>query len=126
MFLGDRMSYKKPEVLSPVGSEEMLIAAVRSGADAVYLGLDSFNARRNAKNFTIDSLKEAVAFCHVRGVKVYLTLNINIGDKEMRQAISKTVEAASVGIEPINFNDAEKADTAVDYSKLQYKFQYPI
>ena len=81
------MSVLKPEVLSPVGNREMLTAAVRSGADAVYLGLDSFNARRNAENFTVDSLREAVEFCHIRGVKVYLTLNILISDAEMKDAI---------------------------------------
>ncbi len=95
------MSNFKPEVLSPVGNTEMLTAAVRSGADAVYLGLDSFNARRNAENFTIDSLKEAVEFCHVRGVKVYLTLNIIISDNEMEDAVRKTVEAAKTGIDGV-------------------------
>ena len=73
---------QKVEILAPVGNNEMLIAAVRSGADAVYLGLEEFNARRNAENYTIESLKDAVAFCHVRGVKVYLTLNIMLSDKE--------------------------------------------
>ena len=95
------MSLFKPEVLSPVGNTEMLTAAVRSGADAVYLGLDSFNARRNAENFTIDSLKEAVEFCHVRGVRVYLTLNIIISDAEMPSAIEQTVEAAKAGIDGV-------------------------
>ena len=56
------------EVLSPVGSPEVLVAAVRSGADAVYLGMGDFNARRNAHNFTPQPLKEAVEYCHVRGV----------------------------------------------------------
>lgn len=95
------MSFNKPEVLSPVGNLEMLTAAVRSGADAVYLGLDSFNARRNAENFTADSLAEAVAFCHIRGVKVYLALNIIISDDEMKSAIEKTVEAAKCGIDGV-------------------------
>ena len=74
------MLHEKPEILAPVGSAEMLYAAVRAGADAVYLGLDDFNARRNAENFTIDTLKNAVEFCHIRGVKVYLTFNILILD----------------------------------------------
>ncbi len=91
----------KPEVLSPVGNAEMLTAAVRCGADAVYLGLDSFNARRNAENFTADTLADAVAFCHVRGVKVYLTLNIIISDKEMRSAVEQTVLAAKCGIDGV-------------------------
>lgn len=91
----------KPEVLSPVGNREMLTASVRSGADAVYLGLDSFNARRNAENFTVASLREAVEFCHIRGVKVYLTLNILISDAEMKEAIEQTVEAAKTGIDGV-------------------------
>ncbi len=91
----------KPEVLSPVGNTEMLTAAVRSGADAVYLGLDSFNARRNAENFTNHSLTEAVEFCHIRGVKVYLTLNIIISDSEMKEAVLKTAEAAKSGIDGV-------------------------
>ncbi len=95
------MPFTKPEVLSPVGNTEMLTAAVRSGADAVYLGLDSFNARRNAENFTAESLKDAVAFCHIRGVKVYLTLNIIISDAEMEDAVRKTVEAAEMGIDGV-------------------------
>ena len=63
------------EILAPVGSEEMLHAAVFSGADAVYLGFSGFNARTGAGNFDADSLKEAVRFCHARGVKVHVALN---------------------------------------------------
>ncbi len=91
----------KVEILAPVGSKEMLIAAVRSGADAVYLGLEHFNARRNAENFTTESLKEAVEFCHVRGVKVYLTLNIMLSDKELEDAVIQTVTAAKLGIDGV-------------------------
>lgn len=91
----------KVEILAPVGNREMLIAAVRSGADAVYLGLENFNARRNAENFTTESLKEAVEFCHVRGVKVYLTLNIILSDKELEDAVVQTVTAAKLGIDGV-------------------------
>ena len=71
------------EILAPAGSMESLIAAVRCGANAVYLGVSDFNARRNASNFTYDELKTAVEYCHVRGVKVYVTLNTLISDAEM-------------------------------------------
>ncbi len=91
----------KPEVLAPVGSNEMLTAAVRAGADAVYLGLNEFNARRNAENFTLDSLGEAVKYCHIRGVKVYLTLNIMLSDKELERAANLTVSAARLGIDGV-------------------------
>ena len=63
------------ELLAPAGSPEALVAAVQGGADAVYLGFGPLNARRNAKNFTEEQLEEAVAYCHLRGVRVYLTLN---------------------------------------------------
>ena len=92
---------QKVEILAPVGNTEMLTAAVRSGADAVYLGLEDFNARRNAENFTIESLKDAVAFCHVRGVKVYLTLNIMLSDSETENAVKQTVAAVECGIDAV-------------------------
>ena len=63
------------ELLAPAGSMEALKAAVQNGADAVYLGCGTFNARQSAKNFTPQTLAEAVKYCHVRGVKVHLTLN---------------------------------------------------
>ncbi len=80
------------EILAPVGAQEQLKAAVRSGANAVYLGVDNFNARRNADNFTTESLKEAVKYCRLRDVKVYITLNTLIFDKEIDE-LYKTVKA---------------------------------
>jgi len=71
------------EILAPAGGMEHLVAAVRSGADAVYLGTGNFNARRNAPNFDEKTLKEAVSYCHVRSVKVYVTLNTLVLDREM-------------------------------------------
>ena len=73
----------KIEILAPVGSEEMLRAAVFSGADAVYLGFSGFNARTGAGNFDADSLKEAVRFCHARGVKVHVALNTTVYGGEL-------------------------------------------
>ena len=71
-----------PEVLAPAGNRESLIAAVRSGADAVYFGASDFNARRNADNFSDGDFLDAVSYCRVRGVKVYVTLNTLITDAE--------------------------------------------
>ncbi len=99
------MLLSKPEVLAPVGSAEMLYAAVRSGADAVYLGLDSFNARRNAENFTEETLVSAVEYCHIRGVKVYLTLNIIVGDSELKEALRLAVLAANAGVDAVIATD---------------------
>lgn len=87
------------EVLSPVGSYEMLYAAVRSGADAVYFGAGDFNARRNAENFGREELKSAVEYCHVRGVKAYMTLNTILCDNELKRAFSEAVYAAQCGID---------------------------
>ena len=69
------------ELLSPAGSFDALRAAVCNGADAVYLGLVGFNARQGARNFTVEELPEAVRFCHIRGVKVHLTLNTLVSDR---------------------------------------------
>ncbi|MBQ6654712.1 MAG: U32 family peptidase [Erysipelotrichaceae bacterium] len=75
------------EVLSPVGSLESLSAAVRAGADAVYLGAKSFSARRNATNFDYSELIEGINYAHLYNVKVYLTVNIEVKDSEMTEVI---------------------------------------
>ena len=75
------------ELLSPAGSPESVIAAVQNGADAVYLGLGDFNARRGAKNFTDEEFRKAMRYCRVRGCKVYVTLNTLVGDREMQAAV---------------------------------------
>ena len=76
------------ELLSPAGSPEGVIAAVQNGADAVYMGMGAFNARRGAKNFTDEEFVKAVRYCHVRGCKVYVTLNTLVNDREMRDAVA--------------------------------------
>ena len=93
------------EVLAPVGNEEMLVAAVCSGADAVYLGADGLNARRGAENFGNEQLKNAVVYCHVRGVKVYLTLNIVVRDDEIGKAISLARYAEKIGVDGVIVQD---------------------
>ena len=84
----------KIEILAPVGSEEMLRAAVYSGADAVYLGFSGFNARTGAGNFDADSLKEAVCFCHARGVAVHVALNTTVYGGEL-DALAQAVRAVA-------------------------------
>ncbi len=74
---------KGPELLAPSGDMDSLCAAVFSGADAVYLGLDLFNARIRAKNFTLENIDEAIRLCHANGVKVYLTLNTQLYNREI-------------------------------------------
>ena len=90
-----------PEVLSPVGSYEALKAAVRSGADAVYLGAKQFSARRNADNFEKDELKQAVAYCKVRNVKVYLAVNIMVGENELKNALETVRQGVECGIDAV-------------------------
>ena len=82
------------EILAPVGSEEMLRAAVFSGADAVYLGFSGFNARTGAGNFDADSLKEAVRFCHARGVAVHVALNTTVYGTEL-PALEQAIRAVA-------------------------------
>ncbi len=93
------------ELLSPAGSAEALHAAVQNGADAVYLGAGAFNARAAARNFTLEELAEAVTYCHIRGVKVYLTLNTLVTDREMPQAASAITAAATAGVDAFIVQD---------------------
>ena len=93
------------EILSPVGNFSMLEAAVRSGADAVYLGLKDFSARRNAENFSKEELKAAIEYCHIRGVRVYLTLNILIKEDELQNAFNLAKFAYISGLDGIIIQD---------------------
>lgn len=95
----------KYEILAPAGSMESLIAGVRSGANALYLGGKAFNARRNAGNFNYDELKEAVIYCHQRGVKVYLTLNILVNDDEWTLAYETVYQALEAGVDAFIVQD---------------------
>lgn len=95
----------KFEILAPAGSMESLIAGVRSGANAVYLGGKLFNARRNAGNFDNEELKEAVLYCHNRSVKVYLAINILISDAEMEEAYHAVKQALQAGVDAFIIQD---------------------
>ena len=93
------------ELLAPAGSMEAVAAAVQNGADAVYLGYGDFNARRNAKNFSQEEFAAAVSYCHVRGTKVYLTLNTLLTDRELPQAADFAVEASTLGADAVLVQD---------------------
>lgn len=99
------METSKIEVLSPVGNKDMLTAAVRSGADAVYLGARDFNARRSADNFDSADLLDAVKYCHIRGVRVYLTLNTVLSDTEIKKALALAREAYTLGVDAVIVQD---------------------
>lgn len=89
------------EILAPCGSPETLEAALNSGADAVYLGLSSFSARRNAANFTFDEFADSVRTAHRQGTRVYVTLNTLVFDDELpelKKAILRIAEAKADGV----------------------------
>ena len=93
------------ELLSPAGGLDSLIAAVQTGADAVYMGFGAFNARRSAKNFTDEEFASAVAYCHLRGVRVFLTLNTLLTDRELEQAAESLRKASDMGVDAILVQD---------------------
>lgn len=93
------------ELLSPAGSYEALLAAVQNGADAVYMGLGGFNARRSARNFTDEDFARAVDYCHERGVKVYLTLNTLLTDRELPEAAEVLKKASAWGVDAVLVQD---------------------
>mgnify|MGYP000996953062 FL=1 len=91
--------YRTIELLAPAGDAECLRAAVAAGADAAYLGLDDFNARRNAGNFTLETLREACDFAHLRGVRIYLAINVEILPGEEERALELVCQAWRRGID---------------------------
>ena len=93
------------ELLAPVGSPEALTAAVRCGADAVYLGAGSFHARQNSQSFDEDTLREAVCYCHAHGVNVHMTLNTLIREEEFEAALADAARAAELGIDALIVQD---------------------
>ena len=93
------------ELLAPAGGYEALIAAVQSGADAVYMGFGAFNARRSAKNFTDEEFASAVEYCHLRGVRVFLTLNTLLTDRELEKAAETLRKASDMGVDAVLVQD---------------------
>ena len=93
------------ELLSPAGSPESLRAAVQSGAGAVYLGWGDFNARRSAKNFSAEEFADALRYCHERGVRVFLTLNTLLTDRELPRARETATAACRMGVDSVLVQD---------------------
>lgn len=90
-----------PELLSPAGDMECLYAAVAAGADAVYVGGRAFGARAYAKNFDIDELRCATEYCHLHGVKIYVTVNTLVYDREMRELSDFAAELWKIGVDAV-------------------------
>lgn len=102
----------QPEILAPAGNTDMLHAAVLAGADAVYLGLLQFNARRSAGNFSPEALAGAVRLCHARGVRVYVTLNTVLRPGEVAGAAEAVAAAADAGADALIVQDLAVAALA--------------
>ena len=96
---------RQSELLAPAGTPDCVKAAVRCGADAVYLGTKDFNARRNAENFDDDALRETIAYCHAGGVKVHLTLNTLVCDAEMPAALQVIRHVCALGADVLILQD---------------------
>lgn len=104
----------KVELLAPVGDWDCLKAAVQNGADAVYFGVEQFNARMYAKNFNIDDMKQVINYCKLRNVKTNLTLNTLIKNCEFENAIDLVKEAYVAGIDAIIVQDFGLAKYLID------------
>lgn len=94
-----------PELLAPAGSYEAFVAAIESGADAVYLGGQQFNARQYAANFTEDQVKKALDYAHVRERRVYMTLNVLLYDQEFEQALEYAFRMQQAGVDAFIIQD---------------------
>jgi putative protease len=94
-----------PELLAPAGGRDAFYAALVNGADAVYLGLSDLNARRNAENFTLESLAEATRAAHLSGVRVYLAANTLILPDEMTGALGLVADAWEAGVDAVIVQD---------------------
>lgn len=104
------------ELLAPAGSYDAFIAAVSNGADAIYLGLEKYGARAYAKNFTLENLKEAIIYAHLRNVKVYITINTIIFDSEFSDVFSMIDELYVIDVDGVIAQDL----ALIDYIKNKY------
>ena len=96
-----RRKDRLPELLSPAGDFESLFAAVSAGADAVYVGGKSFSARAFAKNFDIDEISRAVNYCHLHGVKLYVTVNTLVYDREIAELSDYVAALWEAGVDAV-------------------------
>lgn len=104
----------KPEILAPAGSLEAAYAAVAGGADAIYIGGRMLNARMNAKNFSDEALSECIGHCHKNGVKVYVTLNTAVLDRELKSAVDYADMLYSLGVDALIVSDTGLASALKD------------
>ena len=100
---------KLPELLAPAGSMESLKAAVQNGCNAVYLGGKQFSARQYAGNFSIEEIEEACDYCHLRGVRVYVTVNTVYKDKELKEFLQFVGRLYAIGVDALILQDVGAA-----------------
>lgn len=93
------------EILAPCGGEDCLPAALNTGADAVYLGVTAFSARKNAKNFTLEQLENAVKLCRISGVRVYAAMNTLVFDNELSEAVKTAEKLYLAGVDALIIQD---------------------
>ena len=98
-----------PELLAPAGGTEQLMAAVRSGADAVYMGGYNFNARRSAHNFSPDEMQKMLSYCRLYGVKTHIAVNTLIKERELPELLSYVSELNDMGADALIIQDAGAA-----------------
>ena len=106
-----------PELLSPAGDFDCLKAAVQNGADAVYLGASAFSARASATNFDLNTLKDAILYAHLRGVKIHLALNTLLKEDEFEDAVSLAKAAYELGVDAIIVQDLGLASFLINNFK---------
>jgi len=106
----EKANTKKVELLAPAGGYDSFIAAINAGADAVYMGLQNFNARTMTTNFTLEEYIKAIDYAHKRDVKVYLTLNTLILDSEIKEALDMVYKLYKVGLDAVIVQDLGIAD----------------
>ena len=107
---------KRVELLAPAGSIESLYAAINNGADAVYLGGSKFSARAYASNFDNETMKKAVDYCHSYGVKIYVTMNTLIKEKELNEAIKYVGYLYEIGVGDICESDLSDEEIMMEVS----------
>lgn len=105
MDMNNKAAGASPEILAPAGSTESIYAAVRCGADGVYVGGKDFSARANAVNFSAEELKAAVEYCHLHGVKIYRAMNTVIFDSECESFYNEVKKSAEMGIDGLIIQD---------------------
>jgi U32 family peptidase len=111
-----------PELLAPAGDEAAFEAAVQAGADAVYLGMTDLNARRRAGNFRPEAFGQAVQQAHRRGVRVYLTLNTDITERELPQAVRLLEVAREAGVDGVLVRDPALLALRAQYPQIEFHF----